>query len=132
LAFFSASNWRAGDFRLWRMRVNMRKIDNSRPETFLERKVDHVVAFALGEGASPWKNIFDSEKKLLSIGRLSQRDFTLVACSDQTAYERLWNDLAKAAPGAHFSPRGKPGPPFIYSPASTRLPLLRICPSWKR
>jgi hypothetical protein len=111
-AFFSVLNWRAGDLRLWRMRANMRKLENGRPETFIERKVDRAVAFALGEGASSWKNISDSEKKLLSIGRLSERDFVLFACSDQTAYDRLWKDLAKAAPGAHFSPLGKPGPSF--------------------
>jgi len=94
------------------MRANIRKLDNNRPETFLERKVDHGVALALGEGANPRKNIFDSEKKLLAMGRLSQRDFAIAACSDPTAYERFWKDLANAAPGAHFSPRGKPGPTY--------------------
>jgi hypothetical protein len=110
LLFFSFSNWRAGDFRLWRMRANIRKLDKSRPETFLERRVDYGVALALGEGTNPWKNISDSEKKLLALGRLSQRDFALAACSDPTAYVRFWKDLANAAPGAHFSPRGEPGP----------------------
>jgi len=110
LVFFSFSDWRAGDLRLWRMRANIRKLDNSRPETFLERKLGHGVGLALSEGANPWKNISDSETKLLAIGRFSQRDFALAACSDPTAYERFWKELANAAPGAHFSPRGRPGP----------------------
>jgi hypothetical protein len=74
LVLLSLSKWSAGDFELWRMRENKTKLHNGRPETFLERKVDHVIAVALGEGANPQKNISDAEKKLLAIGRLSQRD----------------------------------------------------------
>ena len=112
LVLSSVSNWRAGDFRLWRMRANVRKLENRRPETSLERKIDRVVALALDEAGDPWKNISESEKKLLAIGRLSQRDFPLAACADQADYEKFWKDLANAAPGAHFSPRGNPGPSF--------------------
>jgi hypothetical protein len=101
---------RTGNFRLWRMRVNVRKGDSTRPMPRLERMLDGYLSRALGESTNTMQNIMDYEKQLLATGRLCQRDFPLLASSDPKAYKKLWDGVCGAtALDAHLLPQGKQG-----------------------
>jgi hypothetical protein len=103
---------RAGNLELWRMRVNIRKADPTRPISGVQRKVEGFIGQALGEGTNGLRNALSYEKQLLAAGRLSTGDFPLALRTEPQAYQSLWKELSDAAPGAHFSPQGTAGPTF--------------------